>query len=88
LYDYEKYDNITRLEIEIREDKAKFWSVEKITDINFIFAVIVKNFYRFNYQFFGFLKFDDYLKLAKFEKSIYHDRLERIRRRQEHFEAY
>lgn len=50
--EYDKYDNVARLEVELREDLAQFWTVEKLLDINYIFAVIIKKFYRFNYQFF------------------------------------
>ena len=86
--DYDKYDNVARFEIEIRQDLAKFWTREKMTDINYIFSVIVKNFYKFNYQFFGFLKFDDYLKVGKSEKSLYRERKQKIEDRQEHFIKY
>jgi len=81
---YEEYTDVTRLEVEIREDKAKFWTPEKLEDINYIFAVIVKTFYRYNYQFFGFLKFDDYLKIAKEDNTLYKERQAKIVKRQEH----
>lgn len=86
--DYDEYKNITRLEIEIREDKAKFWNSDKILDDEYIFAVIVKQFYKFNYQFFWFLKFDDFLKVRKSEDSLYHERRRKIEERLEHQTKY
>ncbi len=85
---HDQYDNVTRLEVEIREEQAKFWTVEKMLDTNYVFAVIVKKFYRFNYQFFGFLKFDDFLKVEKQEKSLYNERLAKIEERQRHVQLY
>lgn len=49
---HDQYEHVTRFEIELREDLAKFWTVEKLQDINYIFAVMIKKFYRYNYQFF------------------------------------
>ena len=86
--DYNEYTNVTRLELEIREEKAKYLNEEKILDVNYIFSVIIKQFYRFNYQFFWFLKFDDFLKKYKEEKSLYHERNEKIEERQKHFVLY
>ena len=82
--DYDEYKDVTRLEVEIREEKARYWTEDKLTDINFVFAVIVKQFYKFNYQFFGFLKFDDFVKQAKFERSLWKEREEKILARKAH----
>jgi len=86
--EYDKYENVTRFEVELREDLAKFWTVEKLCDINYVFSVIVKKFYHYNYQFFGFLKFDDFLKKKKEEKSIHRERMEKIEYRKKHMEKY
>jgi len=67
---------------------AKFWTVEKLLDINYIFAVMIKKFYRYNYQFFGFLKFDDFLKKQKQEKSLYKERIDKIQARKEHMDEF
>lgn len=83
--DYKDNEAVTRLELEIREEKAKFWTVEKIQDINFIFSVIVKQFYKFNYQFFWFLKFDDFLNYKKLSNSLHYERLAKINKRYESF---
>jgi len=85
---YEKYENVTRFEIELREDLAKFWTVDKLLSDNYIFAVMIKKFYRYNYQFFGFLKFDDFVKKRKQEDSLYRERIEKIRARKEHMDTY
>jgi len=85
---YEKYESVSRFEIEIRQDLAKFWTREKLIDTNYIFGIIVKNFYKFNYQFFWFLKFDDFLKSEKSENSLYRERKKKIEDRQEHFLKY
>jgi len=86
--EHDKYENVTRFEVELREDLAKFWTPDKLCDINYVFSVIVKKFYRYNYQFFGFLKFDDFLKKKKEEKSIHKERIEKIQKRKEHMETY
>lgn len=57
-------------------------------DINYIFAVIIKKFYRYNYQFFGFLKFDDFLKKQKEERSLYNERIEKIEARKTHMDTF
>lgn len=86
--EYDKYDHITRFEIELREDLAKFWTVDKLLADNYIFAVMIKKFYRYNYQFFWFLKFDDFVKKRKEEESLYTERIAKIRARKEHMEEY
>lgn len=85
---HEKYEYVTRFEIELREDLAKFWTIDKLLDINYIFAVMVKKFYKYNYQFFGFLKFDDFVKKKKEEKSIHKERVVKIQERKEHMEKF
>ncbi len=85
---HDQYENVTRFEIELREDLAKFWTVEKLQDINYIFSVMIKKFYRYNYQFFGFLKFDDFLKNKKEENSLYRERLAKIHARKAHMDEY
>ena len=52
LYDFADCEHITRFEVELREDLAKFWTIEKLQSLNYIFAVLIKKFYRLNYQFF------------------------------------
>lgn len=82
--DYDEYKDISRLELEIREDKAKFWTSDKLLDDNYLFSVIIKQFYKFNYQFFWFLKFDDFLQCRKSEDSLYYERKRKIEARNEH----
>lgn len=79
---------MTRFEIELREDLAQFWTTEKLLSTNYIFAVMIKKFYRYNYQFFGFLKFDDFLKKKKEENSLYNERIKKIEARKQHMEEF
>lgn len=83
--EYKECESVTRLELEIREEKAKFWTVDKLQNQNFIFSVIVKQFYKFNYQFFWFLKFDDFLNYKKLSNSLHYERLKKIEKRYESF---
>lgn len=87
LYDYQDKKNVTRFEIEIRRDKAKFWNEEKIQDIDYIFWVIVKTWYPFNYQFFKFLHLEDFKKVYE-TNSTYFLRKKRIEERQKDFILY
>lgn len=59
------YKQVTRFESEIREDLAKFYDFEAFKDINLLYYRIVKSFYKYNWQFFKFLKTEDFEKFAK-----------------------
>lgn len=60
-FDYNN-SSITRLELEIREQKAKFITVEKLLDDNYIFSIFVKTFFKYNYDFFSCFKYEDFYK--------------------------
>ncbi len=85
--EYKDIKNITRFEIEIRRDKAKFWTVDKLLSTDFIFSVIVKTWFPFNYQFFKFLHEEDFKRIID-NKSVYNDRLQSIARKKKWFDTY
>lgn len=87
LYNYDDIENVTRFEIEIRRDKAVFLTEEKILDINYLFSIIVKTWYPYNYQFFKFLKCEDFKEVYE-SQSTYYLRLENQRKRHEDFVKY
>jgi hypothetical protein len=87
LYNYDDYDNVARFEIEIRRDKAKFWTRDKLTDVNYLFSVIVNTWYPFNYQYFKFLHDEDFRKVYE-SKSLYYSRLKSISERKDLFDKY
>jgi len=65
---YEQYKDckdITRLEVEIRRDKACFLTTEKLLDTDYIFGVCVRTFYPINHQFFSFLHLEDFKKVEE-----------------------
>ena len=65
----EKYKKITRFEVEIREDLAKFYAYDSLENINIIFAKMNKTFFKYNKQFFKFVDFDNFLKLEEQQKK-------------------
>lgn len=72
LFLYEQYKNekwwykdITRFEIELREDLCLHYEYNFLKQYNFQFYRIVKSFYKFNVQFFKFLKDEDFIKFKK-----------------------
>lgn len=60
-------NDVTRLEVEIRRDKAQFLTTEKLLDLNYIFGVCVRTFYQMNNQFFSFLDIEDFKKVEEKE---------------------
>lgn len=52
--------DVTRFEVEIREDLAKKWDYYEINNINSIFAKLNKTFFHYNKQFFKFIDFSDF----------------------------
>ena len=88
LYDYEKYKDVTRFEIELRRDKAKFMTKEKLTDVNYIFSICVKNFYKMNHQYFKFLHLEDFKKCKMREDSLNLQRKKDIAKKLERFIEY
>lgn len=68
----EYYKDVTRFECELREDLVKYYKFESLKDNDFIFYRLVKSFYKFNSQFFKFLKkedFEEYLDKIKKENK-------------------
>lgn len=64
----EKYKNVTRFEVEIREDLAQFYHFEDLKNKNIIFAKMVKTFYKYNKQFFKFIDFEDFCEVEQKNK--------------------
>lgn len=64
-----KIRDVTRFEIEAREDLCKYYSFESLKDENFVFARLVKSFYKMNTQFFKFIDFEDFHKYSKQEQQ-------------------
>jgi hypothetical protein len=87
LYNYKDIEYITRFEIEIRRDKAKFWDVSKLLDPNYLFSVIVNTWYPYNYQYFKFLHEEDFIKIYE-SKSLYYNRLENTANKKERFDKH
>jgi len=66
LYDnYQWLQDVTRLEVEIRRDKAVFLTTEKILNTEYLFGVCVRTFYPMNNQFFSFLHLEDFKKVIE-----------------------
>lgn len=63
MYDYKAKDFVTRFEVELRRDRCKFLTEEKLLDDWYIFSVIVKTFYKMNYQYFKYLHLEDFEKV-------------------------
>ncbi len=59
------YKQVTRFETEIREDLAKFYEFESLKDNNLMFYRLVKSFYKYNSQYFKFLKDEDFINFQK-----------------------
>lgn len=81
-------ENVTRFEVEIRRDKAKFIKPEMLLNIDYIFSIIVKTFYWFNTQFFKFIHQEDFKMVHKLEMSAYKQRKLNIEERQNAFIKY
>jgi len=56
---YGEYNEVTRIELEYRQDTAKFWTQGDLINEDTLFYKCVKNFYPLNYQFFSFVHLDD-----------------------------
>lgn len=61
------YRDVTRFEVEIREDLAKYYDFYDIANPNIFFAKINKTFFKYNKQFFKFIDFSDF---HEYEKKI------------------
>lgn len=59
------YEDVTRFEVEMREDLVKKFEFNYLKQYDFQFYRIVKSFYKMNIQFFKFLKDEDFLKFKK-----------------------
>lgn len=89
LFLYEKYKNedwtykdVTRFEVEIREDLAKFYKYDDLNNLNIIFAKLVKTFYIFNWQFFKFIEFDNFLNYSEERKREFLKNVEDYKKEQ------
>lgn len=71
---YKDYTNVTRLEVELRRDKACFLTTEKLLNVWYIFGIIVRTFYPMNNQFFSFFHQEDFEKLVE-KKGIWKKRV-------------
>lgn len=60
-----KWLDITRFEVELREDLVKFYDFDFCKDYKAQFYRLVKSFYCFNWQFFKFLKDSDFEEFKK-----------------------
>lgn len=72
------YNEVTRFETELREDLVKYYKFECLKDNDFIFYRLVKSFYKFNSQYFKFLKkedFTNYLDKIKAENKIQNEQI-------------
>lgn len=56
--EFEKKKNVTRIEIELRRDKAKFLDFDKLCDPNYLYRIFVHEVYPLNFQFFKFITLD------------------------------
>lgn len=88
LYDFKGLDSLTRFEVEIRRDKACFLTEKKLLDDDYIFSVIVKTFYKMNYQFFKFLQLEDFKKVKLTNENLKLKRKKAIIDRQDRFIKY
>ena len=61
--------DVTRFEIEAREDLAKYYKFNDLKNDNIVFARLVKSFYKLNVQFFKFLDFSAFKKYADKERK-------------------
>jgi len=64
------YKEVTRFETEIREDLAKFYKYDDLKNEDFLFFRIVKSFYKYNSQFFKFMKKEDFIKFIDDFKEL------------------
>ena len=88
LYDLDNIKDLTRFEVELRRDKAKFFTPEKLLNDDYLFSVIVKTFYKMNYQYFKFLHLEDFKKIRNLNDSLYESRKIAIEKRQKNFILY
>jgi len=60
-----KYRDVTRFEVEVREDVARYWPFDSLRDDHLLYYRLVKSFWRLNVQFFKFLKDEEFLEFSK-----------------------
>lgn len=91
LYDFKKDKDYTRIEIEIREDKAKYINYKDLLSFDYCFVVFCKTIHRFSYDFFKKFTYEDFKKKSKFiknESSAHFDRLKKITEEQKSLDKY
>ena len=84
LYDYNDYKDVTRIELELRRDKAQFIDDKKLLDLEYLFWVYYNEVYKINLQFFKFIKYWEFKKAlslgSKLEARKKKKREERLER--------
>lgn len=91
LYDFERDKDYSRVEIEIRKDKAQFINYLDLLSFDYCFVVFCKAIHRFNYHFFKQFSYDIFKEKSKFNKnssSLYYSRLEKIKIKQESLDKF
>lgn len=91
LYDFDKNKDYTRIELEIRQDKAKYINYLDLLSHEYCFVVFAKAIHRFSFDFFKKFTFDDYKNISKLIpkwNSLYFDRIEKIKTKEENFIKY
>jgi len=91
LYEFEKDKDYTRIELEIREDKAKYINYKDLLSFDYLFVVYCRAIHRFSYDFFKKFTYDDFKSKSKTIKnasSLYFERLKRLKLQQESFDKF
>lgn len=91
LYDFDKKKDYTRIELEIRQDKARYINYLDLLSQEYCFTIFAKSIHKFSYDFFKKFSYDDYKnfsKLIKGKSSLYYDRKAKIEQKIVNFEKY
>ena len=93
LYDFEKEKDYTRIEIEMREDKAKYIEPMDLLSLEYLFVVFCKNIHKFSYDFFKKFTYDDFKNWLRIynknkDDSLYYQRKEKLLNRQKAQDLY
>jgi len=67
---YDKIPYVTRIEIEFRRDKAKFFDDEKLQALKYQWGLLKGIIYPYNWQFFKFMHYKDFEELQAVEKEL------------------
>jgi hypothetical protein len=93
LYDFDKNKDYTRIELEIREEKAKYIEPMDLLSLDYLFVVFCKNIHKFSYDFFKKFSYDDFRNWLRIlnkskDNTLYYERKEKIIRRQKSQDLY